>query len=218
MYQWEINVRSVLIFWDPWKGKTAIAVVMADDYERIYSNVDIFRDGKQINKRIDYMKDIEKIKFDPKHRGVIIVDEMWVNWNARKSQSQENMDFGKLDMLKRKKNCDVVWIAQLHRMFDVYQRELAQLIIEMQKFGRMFEINRMQVKFNKGNKLWYTSKHRIPILEAQRQLGLSYDQLSESVIKNAEQYAIDKFEEEERIVEKIRKNEKKEIEKQLITN
>lgn len=182
----ELDVKSVLIFWDPGHWKTAMASVMSLDYKRVYSNVDFFIHRKKTNKRIKGMDDINKIPYDPLVKGVIIIDEMWVNGNARRSQSESNMTFGELDMLKRKKNCDLIWIAQLFRMFDVYQRELAALLIEMRKFHKpwykrpFFNARRLESKINSWTKVHYTAEREIDIFQIHKEVWMEYDQLSES--------------------------------------
>ena len=56
---------------------------------------------------------------------MVVIDEGGINLNARRSQSEGNMEFWKLAMLWRKKNVNIIVISQLERMPDVYIRELS---------------------------------------------------------------------------------------------
>lgn len=193
MYNWELDVISILIFWDPGNWKTAVwTIISLDDYKNIYSNVDIFIHWKRINKQVRTMEDIDKINFDPTQKSVIIIDEMGVNWSARRSMSQENMQFWELDALKRKKNCDVIWIAQLHRMFDVYQRELAKLIIEMRKFYKpwsshpLFLIEILKTNPLNTKRLDYQVTYEIDIFKIHEEIWMTYNQLDNSKLTKKE--------------------------------
>ena len=79
---------------------------------------------------IQNIDDIEKIQFS-NIKGIVILDEGGINVNARRSSSEQNMEFGKLGMLGRKKNVNIIVISQLERMTDVYFRELASGSITM---------------------------------------------------------------------------------------
>ena len=45
--------------------------------------------------------------------------------------SESNMEFGRLAMLGRKKNVNIIVISQLERMTDVYFRELSEYSFTM---------------------------------------------------------------------------------------
>lgn len=118
----------------PGSGKTFFATFLACEnpaYERVLSNVKIKKNGVQISRNITTIDDLFAFPFDEK-KGLVIIDEGGVNNNARRSMSEGNMEMGKLAMLGRKLNCDIIMIAQLERMNDSYFRELATYSFEME--------------------------------------------------------------------------------------
>lgn len=125
-----IRNKIILILGRPWEGKTFLATFLASHYERIYSNVNIVKNWKNISSFISSIDEIQNIKFSEK-KGVILLDEWGVNVNARRSQSDDNRIYGELGMLSRKLNVDIIICAQLWRMVDVYFRELANYVFEM---------------------------------------------------------------------------------------
>lgn len=125
-----IRNKIILILGRPWEGKTFLATFLASHYDRIYSNVNIVKNWKNISSFISSIDEIQDIKFSEK-KGVILLDEWWVNVNARRSQSDDNRIYWELGMLSRKLNVDIIICAQLGRMVDVYFRELANYVFEM---------------------------------------------------------------------------------------
>lgn len=125
-----IKNRIITIYWEPWAWKTFFAVYLASLHTRIYSNVLVLRNGKQVSNTIKSIEDLEKIEFS-EVKGIVIIDEWGVNNNARRSSSEQNMEFWRLAMLWRKKNVNIIMISQLERMTDVYFRELASASITM---------------------------------------------------------------------------------------
>lgn len=125
-----IRNKIILIQWRPGEWKTFLAVFISSFYKRIFSNVDILKDWKSLSTFIKDIEDLKKIEFSP-IKWVAILDEWWININARRSQSKENQVFWELGMLGRKLNIDIIICAQLWRMIDVYFRELANYIFEM---------------------------------------------------------------------------------------
>lgn len=79
------------------------------------------------------MEDIEAIEYQ-EEKGVAILDESWLNINARRWMSQQNLDFIRLWVLSRKKNVDIIIISQLERLVDVALRELCSASFEMSSY------------------------------------------------------------------------------------
>ena len=128
-----IQNKIFTIYGKPGTGKTFFATMLASAYRRIYANVEIRRHGKIVSNRIENIADLEHIHFSP-IKGIVIIDEGGVNVNARQSMSEGNMEFGKLGMLGRKKNVDIIVISQLERMTDVYFRELSTASFKMRSW------------------------------------------------------------------------------------
>ena len=93
-----IQNRILTIYGKPGTGKTFISVLFASVHKRIYSNVIIKHHGKIVSNTIQNIDDIEKIQFS-NIKGIVILDEGGINVNARRSSSEQNMEFGKLGML-----------------------------------------------------------------------------------------------------------------------
>lgn len=96
--------------------------------------------------------------------------------------SESNMEFGKLGMLGRKKNVDIIVISQLERMTDVYFRELSTASFQMRSWfvdseKLMFEFSLLD-QF--GDIQW--SKF-VDLFEWAKTTGYSYDSLESSTIE-----------------------------------
>jgi len=132
-----VTNHNTIIYGRPGHGKTVLGVWMASYYERIHSNVDFFwraPNGALIKKNRDIkdLYDVEHIVYDD-IPGVILLDEMGVNANSRKSMSKPNEIYNELLFLGRKANCSAIWIAQRFMSIDVNGRELSDLRIEAKK-------------------------------------------------------------------------------------
>lgn len=129
-----ITNRIISIVGFPWSGKSFLAIMMASTYpeDRIFANVDILEDGVRLSKRIKTLEDLELIQFSP-IKGVLILDEMGVNVNSRRSMTDANLEFARIAMLGRKKNVDILTCAQLDGMADKYFRDLSAYTFEMQE-------------------------------------------------------------------------------------
>jgi hypothetical protein len=66
-----------------------MALSLAMDYKRIYSNFQIIKDGEQINHTLESVEAITNIRFSYTH-GVIIIDESGLNYSSRMSLSRDN--------------------------------------------------------------------------------------------------------------------------------
>lgn len=95
-----ITNRIISIVGFPGSGKSFLAVMMASTYpeDRIFANVDILEDGVRLSKRVKTLEDLEIIQFSPT-KGVLILDEMGVNVNSRRSMTDANLEFAKIAML-----------------------------------------------------------------------------------------------------------------------
>lgn len=125
-----IQNKIYVIYWPPGAWKTIFATYLASFHKIIWANFDIKYRGKPASNRIANIQQLSNIPFSAEKQ-VIVLDEGWVNNNARRSSSDANLEFGKLAMLGRKKNANIIQISQLERMTDVYYRELAEVSFSM---------------------------------------------------------------------------------------
>lgn len=180
-----VENRIINIFWFPWGWKTLMWVVMASHYDRIYSNVDIFWGKRKISKSIKNTKEIKKIKYNDK-KGVILLDEMWWNWNSRKSMSDNNIDMWNVAFLSRKLNVDVIFIAQLDYSIDKYFRDLAQIQIVTSaiynSWKKVFQIETSSKRhINQKNR--NTSIKQVDLIKFLELKNIRYDTLENSQLE-----------------------------------
>lgn len=168
----------------PWSGKTFLAVQMASTYPRwtIYSNVDIYENWKLISKPIRDIDDLERIPFTDE-KGVILLDELWVNNNSRRAMSESNLIFWRLAMLWRKLNKDIYHIAQLEAMNDKYFRELSEYRFELDSYFVAWKKDYLEYQAKIYNRQGYLVKIvQIDLIKWCELSGISYNSLERSVI------------------------------------
>lgn len=177
-----VRNKIILILGRPGEWKTYLASFIASNYRRIYSNVNILdREWKPITNFIENIEDLKKISFDPE-KWVALLDEWWININARASWSKENRTYWELGMLGRKLNVDFIICAQLWRMIDVYFRELANYIFEMHAW-----FDRKDYLLFEARIFWSGGEHivkvaRFDLFEWTRLTWFSYNTLDTSRI------------------------------------
>lgn len=125
-----IQNKLVYILGKPGKGKTFCAVFVASFYNRIYSNFEILKNGRKINKDIKTIKDATEIDYNDE-KWIIVLDELGINNNSRRSMTNDNMELNELPMLSRKKNVDILYLAQLSFLGDKVFREMANFEFKM---------------------------------------------------------------------------------------
>lgn len=185
---WPIQNRIITIYGKPGTGKTFISVLLASVHKRIYSNVIIKRHGKVVSNTIQNIDDIEKIQFS-NVKGIVILDEGGINVNARRSSSEQNMEFWKLGMLGRKKNVNIVVISQLERMTDVYFRELASGSITMHSW--FVPGGKMMFEATFRNDFWNIEGSKfVDLFKWAEKSGYTYDSLESSKIEKSKRYAL----------------------------
>jgi len=176
-----VRTRIISIYWLPGEGKTFFASFLAWFYDRIYSNVDFFRNWKKINQTLKSMLDIEKIEFN-EQRGLLVIDEAWSNVNARRAASERNLIFGKLWMYCRKKNVNIVIISQLERMSDVYFRELSYYHFEISSFYSWYEYLMFNVSIK--NRHGFLVKNMLyDLIKYSNKYKITYNTLDYSLIE-----------------------------------
>lgn len=163
---------------------------MASNYRLIYSNFEIFKGEVDINGSMLYehkvsndiktMSDIEKIEYN-EVKGVVVLDESGLNINSRRSASEDNMEYARLGMLGRKKNVDIIIIAQLERSVDVYFRELSTYTVEMKSF---WEGSNMQFEVTAKNRYGTTiSVQHVDLIKWANKENYRYNSLESSEIQ-----------------------------------
>ena len=185
----EISTVWVTIYGKQRKGKTLLAIIMA--YEnwknRIYSNVNIFENWKQLNHKISSILDVTSIGFSWTP-GVVVIDEWGINASSRKSMSSTNEIMTNLLVYIGKINCSLIWITQRYEMLDVNIRTLSSdLILECHKSSRgegkppIFFIHK---KRNRKGQLILDTKYRIDLIEKLKWYNLTYNTLDRSKLKS----------------------------------
>lgn len=178
----EIDTIWIILYWKQWTGKTLTAICLSLDWEkRIYSNFMIYKDGKQINKKLKDISDVNNIRFSYTP-WVIIIDEAGINMSSRKSMSNTNEILNNLLFLVRKLNCSLIWISQRIESIDVNVRVLSELVLEMRKVRRkknhpVFVWTKQ--KYIRG-KLQFGQQYRIDAISILNAKKITYNTLEKS--------------------------------------
>lgn len=88
--------------------------------------------GRKISSRISKFSDLRRIRFS-RVPGIIIIDEVGINANAKDSRSMGNRLISETNFLARKKNCSLLVISQRFKSIPIDQRDLADLILCVRK-------------------------------------------------------------------------------------
>ena len=187
-----LEIKIVSVIGEPWYWKSFLSLFLAVWYHqkywkqtRIFSNIDFFYKNKKINNTIKWVEDAKKIEFS-KIPWLCIIDEGGQNINARRAMSDDNIILAnELWALARKKNLNVVYIAQLDRMLDIYIRELSFLNIRLLKPTRDLQeypdgrlIFHIEMK-KKEKIIWYRDLNLFELLL----MGYSYNTLEISKLE-----------------------------------
>lgn len=203
-----IKNKIITIYGDPGSGKTMLAMFFAAYFfvcnnTRIFSNVNFFHKNKKFWKKIENLKDIEKISYNDV-KGLVILDEGWLNINSRRSMSNDNLEFAKLGMLGRKKNIDIVIIAQLDYSLDKYFRDLSFASLYMSSFFLKKDYLFFEAKiFKKDFFVW---KKEFDLFFLLTNTNFSYDSLEDSIL----------YTKAKKNKKEIKKEIKKQTEKEII--
>lgn len=189
-----IQNKIISVYGLPWQGKTFFATYLASQYRLIYSNVkmskgvtsyqsDIVSHYVDVSNDIRTIQDIERISYSDT-KGVVVLDESGLNINSRQSSSSENMQYARLWMLGRKKNVDIIIIAQLERSVDVYFRELSTWSVDMRSYFERWEI---KFEATAKNRFWTViSVQNVDLVKWAEKEHYIYDSLESSEIKKGE--------------------------------
>jgi hypothetical protein len=183
-----IKTKIVSIYGLPGEWKTFFASFLSFFYARVYSNVDFFSNWKKRNVTIKTMSDINnKIKYNDK-LGILILDEAWVNVNARRSMSNDNIEYWQLAMYSRKYNINICIISQLERMADVYFREMSSYNFEMHSYytGPNYLIFESLIKDRYWSIIW---NKKFDFIKFANKRHYTYNTLDKSII--SKEIAID---------------------------
>lgn len=212
-----IQNKIITIYWPPWSGKTMITEFFVWYFymfwaKRIYSNVEYKYKNRIINKKIKDIKDLDRIKF-AEDKWLAIIDEWWLNINSRRSMSSENLEYAKLGMLWRKKNVDIVIVAQLDYSIDKYFRDLSFCSIYMESF--FYKKDYLMFEGTIYKKDYLVWKKEFDLFYIVKNTNFSYNTLEESMIWNKDEEKKKKM-----IQEKHNKKNivNEEIEKKIIKN
>lgn len=117
------------------------------------------------------------------------MDETGINLNSRRSSSDENIEGGKLPMLGRKKNIDIIAIGQLLYSIDKYYRDLASIIISMRSFWECGKLKFEATVYRGGSDLRPSDIINVwefDLIFWANWTGIHYDTLETSIIRKKE--------------------------------
>lgn len=178
-----IQNKIISIVWFPWSWKTFLATFLSIWYptDRIFGNIDIMRDGKRISKRINDIDDLDLVQYDDR-KGILILDEMGINANSRRSMTDANLKFWETAMLWRKKNVDIINCAQLNGMADKYFRDLSTYTFEMDSYFESSNYLMFKAKIlNRAGRLIKSMK--FDLFQLDKLSGYTYNTLESSRIQ-----------------------------------
>lgn len=178
----EIDTKTFIIYGKMRNWKTLNAVCMAlDYYPRIYSNVNIYQNGKSIVKFLESYQAIKQIRFSYTP-WVLIIDEAGLNANSKDTFSKDNRLLQEILFLIGKKNLSLIWIAQRFASIDINARELADAIIEMRKIprGKKTPLFVAIKQKQKGQKLEWINSYSLDSISILKTYWITYNQLEES--------------------------------------
>lgn len=178
-----VQNKIISVIWFPGSWKTFFATMLAFWYpdDRIFANIDIYRYWKRISKRIRDLDDLEHVVYNDR-KWILILDEMWINANSRRSMTEANMKFWEVAMLWRKKNVDIINCAQLNGMADKVFRDLSVMRFEMDSYYK--SKNYLMFEANVFNKYWIKYKKiKLDLFQLEELTGLTYNTLESSRIK-----------------------------------
>lgn len=137
----------------------------------------------KVSNDIKCIADIEKIEYN-ETKGIVVLDESGLNINSRQSSSAENMEYARLGMLGRKKNVDILIIAQLERSVDVYFRELSTYSVDMKSY---FENGNIMFEVTAKNRFGtIISVQNVDLVQWANKENYKYNSLESSEIKKKE--------------------------------
>lgn len=180
----EIDTQWIIIHWKQRNWKTILAVNLALDkwdHRRIYANIKISVNGKELPNYLSSIKDIKKIRFS-KIPWAVIIDEWGTNFSSRRSLSKENAAFSELLFLIGKKNCTMIFIAQRFEGLDVNWKELCEFVFKCKKIRRWTNYPLFSITFQKFKKwdLQFQSQYTADLIKIQKIMKIKYDQLEAS--------------------------------------
>lgn len=213
-----IKNKIITVYGDPGSWKTLISVFFVAYFylcwvDRIYSNVEYKYKGRVIGKSIKDIKDIERIKFS-EVKGLVILDEWGLNVNSRRSMSNDNMEYGKLGMLWRKKNVDIIIIAQLDYSIDKYFRDLSFASLYMDSFFVKKDYLSFEATIFKKDYL--VGKKEFDLFYLIQNTFFEYNTLEESLITSWEEWKKNRIFKKE--TKKKAENLNEDIEKRIVEN
>lgn len=182
----QISTNTVIVHWKQWWGKTIFSVLLSCDYhrERIFWNVEIEQHWQNINKTISNLSNLSLFRYE-KHPGIIIFDEMGLNFNSKNHSSEKNKTLSSFFFLVRKFNLSSIFISQRFGSVPVDMRELADYIFEISSIHRkwtypLFRITRQSVTWE-----WILRNEWERIFDIIKYLqihNISYNTLESSII------------------------------------
>jgi hypothetical protein len=182
----EINNRKIIIYWEQGHWKTMFAVFLSFAFSRVYWNINIKRNGKNITHFIKKKEQFLSFSFSPV-TWVCVLDEMGINFNSKKWTSEANSILEKWFFLCRKYNISPVFVAQRFGSIPVDMRELVSTfwLVKMTKIHRRWTHPVFRCDFQLTDNEWipFTAKtFELDLISFLKFYEVEYDTLESSLI------------------------------------
>ena len=180
-----LNTNTILIHGKQGWWKTMFATLLALDYEwRIFWNVWIKKGNNNITVPIESIDFLDNFSYSIKP-GVVLFDEMGLNFNSKNFWSDKNKKLSNFFFLVRKYNLSSIFISQRFSSIPVDMRELADYIFEVSIIIRkwkhpVFRITR-QTLTNEGF-FEFEDEYIFDMISYLKRKNVSYDTLQSSII------------------------------------
>lgn len=175
------------IIWERWAGKTQLSSIIASDYPVIYSNYQLKIKWKKVFQYTgtlsfwsDWNAYLWNIKLEKtNHKEIILVDEAWINYNSKKSQTQENMSFSEFVIVSRKYNKDLVFITTQDYSINKDFRFETNFWFNCQKrFDEDWNFYTLVEKLKLNRNTWNVDlldDYKLYWIQLMKELGIEYD-------------------------------------------
>jgi hypothetical protein len=180
-----VSTNTIIIYWYQWAWKTALAVMMWTDYlKRLYWNIEIKQNWKNVWTVIKDMSDISKLKYS-KTPWMILFDEMWLNFNSKEHWTDKNKILSNFFFLVRKFNLSSVFISQRFTSIPVDMRELCSLIYKVEIVPIKWEVPKFRITREKLLQDWtleFIEEYIFNIIDYLKKYNIEYNTLESSTI------------------------------------
>jgi len=181
-----IDTKTIIIYWKQGHWKSLLSVALSVDYlHRLYGNITISQNEKIATNLISKIENFDELEFSP-IEWLMLIDEVWLNFNANEHQSAKNKALSKHFFLIRKYNLSSIFIAQRWKSVPTNLRELADIFIFCEKIRQwnkppLFKIS-IQELDDDWEKLYTVTSRIIDLIWLLQKMKISYNTLEPAII------------------------------------